>query len=78
MRVTCRLTEIDLDNDEGEPVDSIRAVCTRCDSSTESFGTSDRSIRRCLVLLRSGCPRAESNFYVAANEYEPTDLEMAK
>lgn len=40
------------------------ATCSECDHETESFGTSDRSIKRCLVLMREECPLGEENFYV--------------
>jgi hypothetical protein len=63
MKVECEVAEIALDGDYGE-VESVMATCSRCRHSTESFGTSDASRRRCLVLLREECPRAETNFYV--------------
>lgn len=63
MRVPCDIDEIDLDGDYGT-VDSVMATCSRCDHSTEAFGTSDASIRRCLVMMREECPWGEANFYV--------------
>jgi hypothetical protein len=63
MRIPCSVDEIELEGDYGE-VPSVCATCTRCGHSTESFGTSEASIRRCLVLLREECPNQESNFYV--------------
>jgi hypothetical protein len=65
MRVECEVEEITLENDEGHDVDSVRVTCGRCDDSADAYGTSGRSIRRCLVALRDGCLRGESNFYVA-------------
>ena len=63
--VKCEINEVTLENDDGRDVDSIRATCSRCGHTTESFGTSDRSIARCLVLMRNECPREEKgNFYV--------------
>ena len=64
MRVPCVVTETELENDEGREVGGVQAECTRCGYVTESFGTSERSITRCLVLMREECPEGESNFYV--------------
>jgi hypothetical protein len=68
MRVKCEVEEIDLDGDYGGQIESVMATCSRCGHSTESYGTSEESIKRCLVLLRQECPNEESNFYVADNE----------
>ena len=65
MRVTCRIEEVELENDDGVEVPSVCATCSRCDHETESFGTSDRSIRRCLVLMRDECPMGEDNYYAS-------------
>jgi hypothetical protein len=59
-----RVDEIELDNEDGYPVDSVAATCSRCDHQTESYGTGDASRRRCLLMLRQTCPRRECNFYV--------------
>ncbi len=65
MKVECEITPTELDGDDGRQIDSVRARCTHCDHETEAYGTSDRSIRRCLVQMREECPRGENNFYVA-------------
>ena len=36
------------------------------DHSTESYGTGDKSVKRCLALMRDECPMGENNFYVEA------------
>lgn len=64
MRVECSVEEVELDGDNGQPVESVRISCNRCGKVTESYGTTDRSVKRCLVLLRDDCPQNESNFYV--------------
>lgn len=64
MRVECEVVEVDLENDDGHDVEGVKAVCSRCDHETESFGTGDGSRRRCLVLMREECPNGERNFYV--------------
>ncbi len=63
-RVTCSIEEDDLDNDHGGTTPGVTATCHRCDHKTESFGTSERSIARCLVLMKEECPNAEKNFYI--------------
>jgi len=65
MRVLCDIEEIELESESGHDVPSVAAMCQKCGHSTESFGTSDDSVRRCLVLLREECPLGENNFYVA-------------
>ena len=62
-RVECSTDEVELEGDYGE-VAGIRATCGKCGHTTESFGTSDRSTKRCLVLMREECPEGEENFYV--------------
>jgi CII-binding regulator of phage lambda lysogenization HflD len=71
MRVPCAVDEItltgDYDDADGDPV-NVRGVCvtcSRCDQTAEVYGTSARSVRRGLVMLREECPRGENNFYVA-------------
>lgn len=58
-KVECEIEEIEQD---GQP--AIQATCTACEHTTVSYGTSDRSIKRCLVLMREECPEGETNFYV--------------
>ena len=52
MRVSCSVDEVFLEGDYGE-VEGVEATCSRCQHSTESFGTGDASIRRCLVMLNA-------------------------
>jgi len=64
MKVECTINETELENDSGRTVDGVIAECSRCGHCTQSFGTSEASRRRCLVLLRENCPKDEKNFYV--------------
>jgi hypothetical protein len=66
MRVECEVGEVELTNDNGIEVAGVCATCSRCDHETESFGTGEASVRRCLVLLREECPKGEHNFYMEA------------
>lgn len=63
-KVECIIEAVELEGDHG-PVSGICATCTKCDHKTESFGTSPKSVRRCLMLMREECPEDEENFYFA-------------
>lgn len=64
MRVICSFEETTLSNEEGYDVDGVIATCSRCQHSTESYGTSRASRKRCLVMLREECANNEANFYI--------------
>lgn len=68
MRVECEVNEVELENEQGRPVPGVEAICGECEHRTESFGTGEASIKRCLVLLREECPEGEKNFYVDEND----------
>jgi hypothetical protein len=59
-RVEC---EVDEDEVEGQP--TVIVTCSQCGHQTESYGTGDSSIKRCLALMREECPEGEENYYVA-------------
>jgi hypothetical protein len=63
MQVSCQIEYVDVEGDRGM-VEGVCATCSRCGHATESAGTSERSIRRCLALMREECPEGEENFYV--------------
>jgi hypothetical protein len=67
-RVDCHVEEDEIENENGIFVNGIVATCSRCDHRTESFGTSDRSIKRCLALMREECPNGEENYYIDDSE----------
>jgi hypothetical protein len=67
MRVACDIEETTPVNDEGYDVDSIEATCRKCGHVTESFGTDEPSIKRCLALMREECARGQWNFYVGGD-----------
>jgi hypothetical protein len=67
MKVWCEIQEDELDSDRGL-VQGVRAVCSECGHETESSGTSERSIKRCLALMRKECPEGTSNLYVTEEE----------
>lgn len=63
--VYCSIEETSLTNENGYDVDGVVATCSKCGNTTESFGVSDESIRRCLAMMREECLRGEKNFYKA-------------
>jgi anti-sigma factor RsiW len=68
MQVTCSIEETELENDEGREISSVCATCSRCDHETTAYGTSDRSVKRALVMMREECPNGEDNFYVSGDD----------
>lgn len=68
-KVKCSIDESSEPNDYGTETDCVIATCSRCGHEVMSFGTSDDSIRRCLVVMREECPRGEKNFYVEDDSY---------
>jgi hypothetical protein len=65
-RVFCRISESEAENEEGRLVPCIVACCSECGHETESFGTGEASVKRCLVLMRKECPERRHHFYAAA------------
>lgn len=56
--VFCEIDEEDIDG-----VDSVCAYCTKCGHQTDSYGTDEASVLRCLALMREECPNNERNWY---------------
>jgi hypothetical protein len=75
VKISCSIGFVERENDSGHLIESVSAVCSRCGHETFSFGTSDRSIRRCLVLMREDCPAAENNFYLSDADHD-TDCDF--
>lgn len=69
VRVLCSIQTGYADGDYGE-VECTTAECPRCGNHTLSWGTSEASERRCLVIMRETCLKYERNFYVSEH---PTD-----
>lgn len=70
-KVKCEIEYVDLKNDSGRTVEGVQATCSECEHTTQSFGTSPASVRRCLAVMAEECPEAvggERNFYVNADE----------
>ncbi len=67
-RIRCVVTEGEVENEKGRMVPGVIVRCGECDHVEEAFGTSERSVKRCLVLLRENCPRGEENYYVSEDD----------
>lgn len=63
-KIKCDIEETVLENDRGYDVDGVIATCSKCGHTTESFGTSESSINRCLAMMNEECPNGEDNFYI--------------
>lgn len=68
--IRCEIDEIELNGDYGGLIPSVQATCPRCGHTTESYGTGEPSIKRCLVLLHEECPEGANNFYTAPEYVE--------
>lgn len=68
-KIKCDVEEITLEGDYGNDVESTRATCSKCEHSTESYGTSESSVNRCLALMSEECPEGENNYYVEDDPY---------
>ena len=60
MNVNGEIEQTELEGDSAM-VAGIRASCSSYGHETESFGTSERSIQRCLALMREECPAGEAS-----------------
>lgn len=68
MKVPCEVEFCELDTGDSRTVAGVLVTCSRCDYAVESFGQTERSVRRCFAMLRSECPEDEENFYFDENE----------
>lgn len=67
-RVSVEIEYTTLESEEGNLVDGVVCHCVKCGHETESFGQEEKSVKRCLALLRDECPLGQSNFYVTDDE----------
>lgn len=63
--IACELEYTTLENDDGRYIESVELTCSECGHKTTSFGVGDRSVKRCLALMREECPEGQRNFYEA-------------
>jgi len=67
MKVLVETDFHELENEREQMVPGITVTCSRCGNSQESFGQTDKSVNRCIMLLKESCPKGEKNYY-AVNE----------
>lgn len=53
----------EIEDQNGNIRPGVKVTCGNCGHSTESFGQSEKSIKRCLALLCEECPNNEDNWY---------------
>ena len=57
--------DVDVERDDGMVMKGVRATCDCCDAVTESFGTTAKSVRRCLAMMREECEQGEDSYFYA-------------
>lgn len=53
-----------VDNGRGGESPGVKATCSECDHEVECLGRTQRSVKRCAMLLKEECPNNEDNFYL--------------
>lgn len=51
----CDIEETELVNEQGRSIPGVVATCQGCGAAVEAFGTTERSLKRCMVLMRNNC-----------------------
>jgi hypothetical protein len=64
VNIKCEIDYVTLTNTKGYAVSSVCSTCTRCGHQEESFGDSDASVLRCLMLTRQNCSAGTLHYYV--------------
>lgn len=80
-KVFCDVDYVMVEANDGRQQPGVRVSCSRCGAQEESFGTTERSIRRCMMLLKEGCQDGTDNYYAAADAKEQrsyTKLDIAQ
>jgi hypothetical protein len=67
-RIFCEVEEFEKHGDGRKPTMCVMVTCTKCGHQTESYGTHERSVRRCMALMAQECPNYESNYYHTERE----------
>ena len=64
MKVDASVTTIEMENEDGHPIEGVAVTCSKCGHCVEVYGTSERSERRGAVMLREDCPLGLNNRYI--------------
>lgn len=67
-KVECEVEFTQAENDRGQMQDCTKVTCGNCGHITQSWGTKQGSVTRCLMLLKEECPEGANNFYVGDND----------
>lgn len=54
-RIHCDVEYEKVENATGQWLDGVMVTCSGCEAMTESYGQSQRSVDRCLVLMHDKC-----------------------
>jgi hypothetical protein len=60
-KIDCDVEYTRLETERGSQIPGVIVRCKGCDGTTESYGVTDASVKRCLVLLKEKCDG--KNFY---------------
>lgn len=71
MRVFCDVDISEVQKEDGRMAPGVTVTCGRCQHAVSSFGTTDRSVRRCFMLLKEECPNKEANYYLEGSHASP-------
>lgn len=63
-KIECEVEHTEQENDHGNMQQCTVVTCGECGHVERSWGVSEGSQKRCLILLKENCPRGETNFYV--------------
>ena len=63
-KIECSITYDTVENKDGYDVSGTIATCQDCGHEVTSYGTTDRSVKRCFAVMKEECPSEENNFYV--------------
>lgn len=55
--VKCRVDYTEDENDYGRVTPCVYVTCTECGKTEQSWGESDASVNRCLMLLSKSCSK---------------------
>lgn len=62
-RIHCDVEYEKVENDNGLWLPGVMVTCSECGAMTESCGQTEKSVNRCLALMRDECECEGDNFY---------------
>ena len=61
--VTVTVDHVTLEGDYSDDIPSVLVTCSKCGNDARAYGTTDASVKRCIVELRDACPDGTGNYY---------------